>query len=229
MPRCFLSTLAFARRLSKQRARAREPSIPPAHKATLLLSSNSSSQVFLPGGRRLRATHTAKAIDRGPSIACPACSEQASSLTHTHSRGSMALRQGASALARSVLQGKSLPLRGGGGGPVKMAPAPDKPVRLFVCACVSRCVCWWLPLTRRCTHPSCCSGGALVQCWCSAREPPPTRSRPLHAPTPPSTNENKKNQKAAALGRAVVGRRLCALAARARRHAHAAALHAGAR
>ena len=186
-------------------------------------------KVFLPGGRRLRATHTAKAIDRGPSIACPACSEQASSLTHTHSRGSMALRQGASALARSVLQGKSLPLRGGGGGPVKMAPAPDKPVRLFVCACVSRCVCWWLPLTRRCTHPSCCSGSALVQCWCSAREPPPTRSRPLHAPTPPSTNENKKNQKAAALGRAVVGRRLCALAARARRHAHAAALHAGAR
>ena len=50
----------------------------------------------------------------------------------------MALRQGASALARSVLQGKGLPLRGGGGGPVKMAPAPDKPVR---CCCLAALPC----------------------------------------------------------------------------------------
>jgi hypothetical protein len=41
----------------------------------------------------------------------------------------MALRQGARALARSVMQGKLLPMRGGGGGPIKYANAPDKPVR----------------------------------------------------------------------------------------------------
>ena len=41
----------------------------------------------------------------------------------------MALRQGARALARSVMQSKVLPTRGGGGGPIKYANAPDKPVR----------------------------------------------------------------------------------------------------
>jgi hypothetical protein len=40
----------------------------------------------------------------------------------------MALRQGMRSLAR--LAGKGLPQRGGGGGPVKYAPAPEKPVSL---------------------------------------------------------------------------------------------------
>lgn len=40
----------------------------------------------------------------------------------------MALRQGVRSLARSVLQAKSLPQRGGGGGPIQYAPAPAKPV-----------------------------------------------------------------------------------------------------
>jgi hypothetical protein len=40
----------------------------------------------------------------------------------------MALRQGVRALARSVIGNKGLVQRGGGGGPVKFAPEPDKPV-----------------------------------------------------------------------------------------------------
>jgi len=39
----------------------------------------------------------------------------------------MALRQGFNALARSVV-GKGLPQRGGGGGPIKYAAEPNKPV-----------------------------------------------------------------------------------------------------
>ncbi len=40
----------------------------------------------------------------------------------------MALRQGVRALARSVIGSKSLPIRGGGGGPVKFAEEVKKPV-----------------------------------------------------------------------------------------------------
>lgn len=40
----------------------------------------------------------------------------------------MALRQGSRALARSLTKGLA-PTRGGGGGPIKYAPAQDKPVR----------------------------------------------------------------------------------------------------
>jgi hypothetical protein len=40
----------------------------------------------------------------------------------------MALRQGGRALARSLIKGLA-PIRGGGGGPVKYAPAQDKTVR----------------------------------------------------------------------------------------------------
>jgi hypothetical protein len=43
----------------------------------------------------------------------------------------MALRQGGRALARSLMQAKALPQRGGGGGPVKFAPAPNKPIPLY--------------------------------------------------------------------------------------------------
>eukprot|EP00775_Hariotina_reticulata_P002410 gene2410-2714_t len=43
----------------------------------------------------------------------------------------MALRQGGRALARSLMQAKSLPTRGGGGGPVKYAPELDKPMPLW--------------------------------------------------------------------------------------------------
>jgi hypothetical protein len=39
----------------------------------------------------------------------------------------MSLRQGLRVLARSVA-GKGLPQRGGGGGPIKYAPEPNKPV-----------------------------------------------------------------------------------------------------
>ncbi|KAI8463367.1 MAG: hypothetical protein J3K34DRAFT_444264 [Monoraphidium minutum] len=41
----------------------------------------------------------------------------------------MALRQGVRSLAR--LAGKGLPQRGGGGGPIKYAPEPNKPVPLW--------------------------------------------------------------------------------------------------
>lgn len=40
----------------------------------------------------------------------------------------MALRQGGRVLIRSLMQAKALPERGGGGGPVKYAPPPNKPV-----------------------------------------------------------------------------------------------------
>lgn len=40
----------------------------------------------------------------------------------------MALRQGAKALARSVMQSRLLPTRGGGGGPIKYCEPPNKPV-----------------------------------------------------------------------------------------------------
>lgn len=40
----------------------------------------------------------------------------------------MALRQGGRALARSLMQAKSLPTRGGGGGPIRYADAPNKQV-----------------------------------------------------------------------------------------------------
>lgn len=42
----------------------------------------------------------------------------------------MALRQGLRSLARGMM-GKGLPQRGGGGGPVKFAEAPNKPVPLW--------------------------------------------------------------------------------------------------
>lgn len=42
----------------------------------------------------------------------------------------MALRQGSRALARSLTKGLA-PTRGGGGGPIKYAPAQDKPVPLW--------------------------------------------------------------------------------------------------
>lgn len=43
----------------------------------------------------------------------------------------MALRQGGRALARSIMQAKALPERGAGGGPVKYAPPPNKPLPLY--------------------------------------------------------------------------------------------------
>lgn len=42
----------------------------------------------------------------------------------------MALRRGGAALARGLAAARGLPTRGGGGGPVKFAPAPDRPVRV---------------------------------------------------------------------------------------------------
>jgi len=40
----------------------------------------------------------------------------------------MSLRQGMNALARSVMGGRGLPMRGGGGGPIKYSEGPTKPV-----------------------------------------------------------------------------------------------------
>lgn len=75
----------------------------------------------------------------------------------------MALRQGGRALARGLMQAKAaLPTRGGGGGPIKYAPAPNAPVRL-VCLCAVLL----LPAqaaVQRAWSPSMTLSAALVPC-----------------------------------------------------------------
>lgn len=53
----------------------------------------------------------------------------------------MALRQGGRALARSLMQAKSLPTRGGGGGPIRYADAPNKQVCVLLCLVLTANAC----------------------------------------------------------------------------------------
>jgi hypothetical protein len=70
----------------------------------------------------------------------------------------MALRQGGRALARSLMQAKSaLPVRGGGGGPIRYADAPNKQVNLLLWTATAPLIC--------------CVGRLLCELTAAAYEP----------------------------------------------------------